>query len=141
MCSESTRHRHQQQREQRADRSQERRPPKTVRKVHRAAPASDLNPKPGIVILFYVWGSPPSDLFLISDSGKAKHVEQSDRILSWVSAHAAYREPQMLNHLFGIFFSTSFANRMSAPLHFLSSFIPLFLFLYSVHLIMQMPVE
>ncbi|XP_035769043.1 centrosome-associated protein 350 [Neolamprologus brichardi] len=46
--AESTRHRHQQQREQRADRSKERRPPKTIRKVHRAAPASDLNPKPAI---------------------------------------------------------------------------------------------
>uniref|UniRef100_A0A3P9B5T8 Centrosomal protein 350 n=1 Tax=Maylandia zebra TaxID=106582 RepID=A0A3P9B5T8_9CICH len=28
--------------------SKERRPPKTIRKVHRAAPASDLNPKPAI---------------------------------------------------------------------------------------------
>uniref|UniRef100_A0A3Q3LB14 Centrosomal protein 350 n=1 Tax=Mastacembelus armatus TaxID=205130 RepID=A0A3Q3LB14_9TELE len=44
--AESTRH--QQQREQRADRSKERRPPKPVRKVHRAAPASDLNAKPVI---------------------------------------------------------------------------------------------
>lgn len=46
--AESTRHRHQQQREHRADRSKERRPPKTIRKVHRAAAASDLNPKPAI---------------------------------------------------------------------------------------------
>ncbi|XP_022615991.1 centrosome-associated protein 350 [Seriola dumerili] len=44
----STRSRHQQQREQRADRSKERRPPKPVRKVHRATPASDLNAKPAI---------------------------------------------------------------------------------------------
>ncbi|XP_069006577.1 centrosome-associated protein 350 isoform X1 [Embiotoca jacksoni] len=46
--AESTRSRHQQQREQRADRSKERRPPKPVRKVHRAAPDSDLNAKPAI---------------------------------------------------------------------------------------------
>ncbi|XP_056270346.1 centrosome-associated protein 350 isoform X3 [Pseudoliparis swirei] len=46
--AESTRSRHQQQREQRADRSKERRPPKPVRKVHRAAPSSDLNAKPVI---------------------------------------------------------------------------------------------
>ncbi|XP_040896862.1 centrosome-associated protein 350 isoform X2 [Toxotes jaculatrix] len=46
--AESTRSRHQQQREQRADRSKERRPSKPVRKVHRAAPASDLNAKPVI---------------------------------------------------------------------------------------------
>lgn len=32
--------------------------------------------------------SPPADLFLISDSGKAKHVEQSGRILSRISAHS-----------------------------------------------------
>ncbi|XP_045904762.1 centrosome-associated protein 350 isoform X2 [Micropterus dolomieu] len=44
--AESTRSRHQQQ--QRADRSKERRPPKPVRKVHRAAPSSDLNAKPVI---------------------------------------------------------------------------------------------
>ncbi|XP_073332105.1 centrosome-associated protein 350 [Pagrus major] len=46
--AETTRSRHQQQREQRADRSKERRPPKPVRKVHRAAPSSDLNAKPVI---------------------------------------------------------------------------------------------
>nr|XP_019936541.1 PREDICTED: centrosome-associated protein 350 isoform X1 [Paralichthys olivaceus]XP_019936542.1 PREDICTED: centrosome-associated protein 350 isoform X1 [Paralichthys olivaceus] len=46
--AESTRSRHQQQREERADRSKERRPPKPTRKVHRAAPASDLNAKPVI---------------------------------------------------------------------------------------------
>uniref|UniRef100_A0A3Q3EFZ2 Centrosomal protein 350 n=1 Tax=Labrus bergylta TaxID=56723 RepID=A0A3Q3EFZ2_9LABR len=34
--------------DQRADRSKERRPPKPVRKVHRAAPSSDLNAKPVI---------------------------------------------------------------------------------------------
>ncbi|XP_068447304.1 centrosome-associated protein 350 isoform X2 [Clinocottus analis] len=43
--AESTRSRHQQQR---ADRSKERRPPKPVRKIHRAAPSSDLNAKPVI---------------------------------------------------------------------------------------------
>ncbi|XP_051803148.1 centrosome-associated protein 350 isoform X2 [Acanthochromis polyacanthus] len=43
--AESTRSRHQQQNEHRADRSKERRPPKPVRKVHRAAPAVDLNAK------------------------------------------------------------------------------------------------
>ncbi|XP_008293639.1 centrosome-associated protein 350 isoform X1 [Stegastes partitus] len=43
--AESTRTRHQQQKEHRADRSKERRPPKPVRKVHRAAPAFDLNAK------------------------------------------------------------------------------------------------
>ncbi|XP_074491458.1 centrosome-associated protein 350 [Sebastes fasciatus] len=46
--AESTRSRHQQQKEQRTDRSKERRPPKPVRKVHRAAPSSDLNAKPVI---------------------------------------------------------------------------------------------
>ncbi|XP_059196787.1 centrosome-associated protein 350 [Centropristis striata] len=46
--AESTQSRHQQQREQRADRSKERRPPKPVRKVHRAASSSDLNAKPVI---------------------------------------------------------------------------------------------
>ncbi|XP_054458293.1 centrosome-associated protein 350 [Anoplopoma fimbria] len=46
--AESTRSRNQQQREQRADRSKERRPPKPIRKVHRAAPSSDLNAKPVI---------------------------------------------------------------------------------------------
>ncbi|XP_035510051.1 centrosome-associated protein 350 isoform X1 [Morone saxatilis] len=46
--AESTRSRHQQQREQRPDRSKERRPTKPVRKVHRAAPSSDLNAKPVI---------------------------------------------------------------------------------------------
>ncbi|XP_031163251.1 centrosome-associated protein 350 isoform X2 [Sander lucioperca] len=46
--AETTRSRHQQQREQRADRLKERRPPKPVRKVHRAAPSSDLNAKPVI---------------------------------------------------------------------------------------------
>lgn len=51
---ETTRSRHQQQREQRADRSKERRPSKPVRKVHRAAPSSELNAKPGIIFLFYV---------------------------------------------------------------------------------------
>lgn len=54
--AETTRIRHQQQREQRADGSKERRPPKPVRKVHRAAPASDLNAKPGIIILFILRG-------------------------------------------------------------------------------------
>ncbi|KAM9848905.1 centrosome-associated protein 350 [Aulostomus maculatus] len=44
--AESTRSRHQQQREQRLDRSKERRAPKPVRKVHKAA--SDLNAKPVI---------------------------------------------------------------------------------------------
>ncbi|KAF7667805.1 hypothetical protein LDENG_00042920 [Lucifuga dentata] len=44
-----TRSRQQQKREQKpADRSKERRPPKPVRKIHRAAPASDLNAKPVI---------------------------------------------------------------------------------------------
>ncbi|XP_035811207.2 centrosome-associated protein 350 isoform X2 [Amphiprion ocellaris] len=43
--AESTRSQHQQQKEHRADRSKERRPPKPVRKVHRAAPAFDLNAK------------------------------------------------------------------------------------------------
>lgn len=114
MSSESTRHRHQQQREQRADRSKERRPPKTIRKVHRAAPASDLNPKPGTIILFYVWANPPPDLFLISDSGKAKQVEQSGRILSQVSELAANQEPQMLNHLCGTFSFICFAHFLSA---------------------------
>ncbi|XP_029285221.1 LOW QUALITY PROTEIN: centrosome-associated protein 350 [Cottoperca gobio] len=47
--AESTRSRHQQQREQRADRSKERRPPKPVRKVHRAAPSSELNAKPAVI--------------------------------------------------------------------------------------------
>uniref|UniRef100_A0A3Q1FM73 Centrosomal protein 350 n=1 Tax=Acanthochromis polyacanthus TaxID=80966 RepID=A0A3Q1FM73_9TELE len=42
--------------EHRADRSKERRPPKPVRKVHRAAPAVDLNAKTGIIILFHVSG-------------------------------------------------------------------------------------
>ncbi|KAM7388238.1 hypothetical protein PAMP_024429 [Pampus punctatissimus] len=46
--AESTRSRHQQQREQRTDRPKERRAPKPVRKVHRVAPASDLNTKPVI---------------------------------------------------------------------------------------------
>ncbi|XP_078141690.1 centrosome-associated protein 350 isoform X1 [Centroberyx gerrardi] len=47
--AESTRSRHQQQREQRpADRSKERRPPKPVRKVHKAALASDSDAKPVI---------------------------------------------------------------------------------------------
>ncbi|CAB1414516.1 unnamed protein product [Pleuronectes platessa] len=46
--AESPRSRHQQQREEGADRSRERRPPKPTRKVHRAAPASDLNAKPVI---------------------------------------------------------------------------------------------
>ncbi|XP_039984089.1 centrosome-associated protein 350 isoform X2 [Xiphias gladius] len=47
--AESTRSRHhQQQREQRTDRSKERRPPKPVRKVHRAVPSSDLNATPVI---------------------------------------------------------------------------------------------
>ncbi|KAA8589633.1 hypothetical protein FQN60_012998 [Etheostoma spectabile] len=46
--AESTRSRHQQQREQRADRSKERRPSKPVRKVHRAAPSTDLIAKPVI---------------------------------------------------------------------------------------------
>ncbi|XP_026200358.1 centrosome-associated protein 350 isoform X3 [Anabas testudineus] len=46
--AESTRSRAHQQREQRADRSKDRRPPKPVRKVHRATPASDLNAKPVI---------------------------------------------------------------------------------------------
>lgn len=46
--AESTRSRHQQQREQRTDRPKDRRAPKPVRKVHRAAPASDLNAKPVI---------------------------------------------------------------------------------------------
>lgn len=55
VCTENTKYKHQQQSEQRADRSKERRPPKPVRKVHRATPASDLNAKPGIVILTYVW--------------------------------------------------------------------------------------
>lgn len=32
--------------------------------------------------------NPPADLFLISDSGKAKHVEDSGRILSRISAHS-----------------------------------------------------
>ncbi|CAJ1060546.1 centrosome-associated protein 350 isoform X2 [Xyrichtys novacula] len=46
--AETTRSKNLQQREQRADRSKERRPPKPVRKVHRAAPSSDLNAKPVI---------------------------------------------------------------------------------------------
>ncbi|XP_062280970.1 centrosome-associated protein 350 [Scomber scombrus] len=46
--AESTRSRHQQQREPRTDRPKERRAPKPVRKVHRAAAASDLNAKPVI---------------------------------------------------------------------------------------------
>ncbi|KAM7409912.1 hypothetical protein PAMA_001412 [Pampus argenteus] len=46
--AETTRSRHQLQREQRKDRPKERRAPKPVRKVHRAAPASDLNTKPVI---------------------------------------------------------------------------------------------
>ncbi|XP_035502561.1 centrosome-associated protein 350 isoform X2 [Scophthalmus maximus] len=46
--AENTRSRHQQQSEQRADRSKERRPPKPIRKVHRADPASDLIAKPVI---------------------------------------------------------------------------------------------
>nr|XP_029132811.1 centrosome-associated protein 350 [Labrus bergylta] len=46
--AETTRSRNQQLRDQRADRSKERRPPKPVRKVHRAAPSSDLNAKPVI---------------------------------------------------------------------------------------------
>ncbi|KAG7230763.1 hypothetical protein INR49_019577 [Caranx melampygus] len=46
--AETTRIRHQQQREQKADGSKERRPPKPVRKVHRAALASDLHAKPAI---------------------------------------------------------------------------------------------
>ncbi|XP_029355445.1 centrosome-associated protein 350 isoform X2 [Echeneis naucrates] len=46
--ADTTRCRHQQQREQKTDRSKERRPPKPVRKVHKAAPASDLNAKPVI---------------------------------------------------------------------------------------------
>ncbi|XP_075944038.1 centrosome-associated protein 350 isoform X1 [Anarhichas minor] len=46
--AESTRSRHQQQREPRTDKSKERRPPKPVRKVHRSAPSSDLNAKPAI---------------------------------------------------------------------------------------------
>nr|XP_020468608.1 LOW QUALITY PROTEIN: centrosome-associated protein 350 [Monopterus albus] len=45
--AESTRSR--QQREERRDRSKERRPPKPVRKVHRAVPASDLNVKPAVI--------------------------------------------------------------------------------------------
>lgn len=56
----------------------------------------------------------PSDLFLISDSGKAKQVEQSGRILARVSELAANQEPQMLNHLCGTFFSPSFAHFLSA---------------------------
>lgn len=128
MSSESTRHRHQQQREQRADRSKERRPPKTIRKVHRAAAASDLNPKPGIIILFYVWANPPPDLFLISDSGKAKQVEQSGRILSRVSELAANQEPQMLNHLCGTFSFLCFAHFLSA----LSVYTAFLMHLYSL---------
>lgn len=89
MCclyTETTRSR--QQREQRADRSKERRPPKPVRKVHRAAPSSDLNAKPGIIILFLCErANTPSHLFWIIDSWKAKHVEQFGRILSRVSAY------------------------------------------------------
>nr|XP_043899460.1 centrosome-associated protein 350 isoform X1 [Solea senegalensis] len=46
--AEITRSRDQQQREQRVDRSKERRPPKPVRKVHKAAAISDLNAKPVI---------------------------------------------------------------------------------------------
>ncbi|KAM7012736.1 centrosome-associated protein 350 [Tautogolabrus adspersus] len=46
--AETTRSRNQQLRDQRADRSKERRPPKPVRKVHRAAPSSELNAKPVI---------------------------------------------------------------------------------------------
>ncbi|TMS20201.1 Centrosome-associated protein 350 [Larimichthys crocea] len=46
--AESTRSRDQ-QKEQRADRSKERRPPKPVRKVHRAASSSDLNAKPAVI--------------------------------------------------------------------------------------------
>ncbi|XP_029005030.1 centrosome-associated protein 350 isoform X2 [Betta splendens] len=46
--SASTRSRNQQHREQSADKSKERRPPKPVRKVHRAAPTSELNAKPVI---------------------------------------------------------------------------------------------
>ncbi|KAM3618974.1 uncharacterized protein V6R79_001175 [Siganus canaliculatus] len=46
--AESTRSRHQQQTEHRADRSKERKPSKPVRKVHRVAPSSDLHAKPVI---------------------------------------------------------------------------------------------
>ncbi|XP_028258704.1 centrosome-associated protein 350 isoform X2 [Parambassis ranga] len=46
--AESTKSRHQQQTDQRAGRSKESRPNKPVRKVHRAAPASDLNAKAAI---------------------------------------------------------------------------------------------
>ncbi|XP_074523752.1 centrosome-associated protein 350 isoform X2 [Halichoeres trimaculatus] len=46
--AETTRSRDQQQRERGAERYKERRPPKPVRKVHRAAPSSDPNAKPAI---------------------------------------------------------------------------------------------
>ncbi|XP_017262686.1 centrosome-associated protein 350 isoform X2 [Kryptolebias marmoratus] len=45
---ESSRSKHQQQRERRAERSGEKRPSKPVRKVHRVPPVSDLNSKPAI---------------------------------------------------------------------------------------------
>nr|XP_046246897.1 centrosome-associated protein 350 isoform X3 [Scatophagus argus] len=46
--AESSRSKHQQQREQSTERSKERRPPKPVRKVHRAAPSSEINGKAAI---------------------------------------------------------------------------------------------
>lgn len=113
LYTETTRSRHQQQREQRADRFKERRPPKPVRKVHRAAPSSDLNAKPGIIILFLCErANTLSHLFWLSDIWKAKHVEQSGRILSRVSAHS----PRVSNielpvYLEG-FFPTTFFTRL-----------------------------
>ncbi|KAM9761415.1 centrosome-associated protein 350 isoform 2-T2 [Menidia menidia] len=46
--AESSRSKHHEQRELRAERAKEKRPSKPVRKVHRAAPASDPNSKPAI---------------------------------------------------------------------------------------------
>lgn len=87
LSAECTRSRHQQQGERRADRSKDRRPSKPVRKVHKSAPSSDLNAKPGIILFYVGWPTPPPDLSFFGDCRTTKHVEQSGRILSRIRRH------------------------------------------------------
>ncbi|XP_067369845.1 centrosome-associated protein 350 isoform X3 [Channa argus] len=91
--AENTRSRHQQQRE--TDSSKERRPPKLVRKVHRATPASDLHAKP--VINPASWREGQKLVKMVLGPIPKKHTEDSfhpaDKARRTASRHRSRSDP------------------------------------------------
>ncbi|XP_029938607.1 centrosome-associated protein 350 isoform X2 [Salarias fasciatus] len=96
--AETTRIKHQQQKEQRADRSKEKRHPKPVRKVHRAAPASDLNAKPVISPASWREGQKLVKMVLGSDPKLPREKEShcpTDRSSRTASCHRSDSSSQL----------------------------------------------